>query len=249
MQGKSPEKKQGATGGPMSISDRNPVQKRHSAFASTALQSTLPFEMDPEGSLPTESSRLSLSPSLLLDIQRFSEEPETVELLAVCAACMRHAKPLVLKVQLDGDPYDLALDPGRNVYHCAVDLSAVPDQIFVSLRLLQVQPGELSDSLRIGLRTGSLRPLLWHLALRGSMSDLLPEIAGAIRCRVALGTPLSGLPLDGSRKRLIDRMKFAPVSVDDLVSGSGLNRGAVQRVWNALYLQSALMITRQLRDA
>jgi hypothetical protein len=145
--------------------------------------------------------------------------------------------------------YELALDPSRSVFHCEVDLSAVPDQTFVNLRLLQVQPGELRVLQRTALRTGSLRPLLWHLALRGFMSELLPELAGAIRCRVALGTPLNGLPLDGSRKRLIDRMKFAPVSVDDLVSGSGLNRGAVQRVWNALYLQSALMITRQLRDA
>jgi hypothetical protein len=45
-------------------------------------------------------------------------------------------------------------------------------------------------------------------------------------------------------KRLIARMKDAPVSVEDLLDGTLQGRAAVQRVWNALYLQSALMVSR-----
>ena len=85
---------------------------------------------------------------------------------------------------------------------------------------------------------------MWHLALRGSNSALLPEIAGPVRCRVALGTPLFGLPVDGTTKRLIQRMKAAPVSLDELLADTMLRRAAVQRIWNALYLQSALMVSR-----
>ena len=95
------------------------------------------------------------------------------------------------------------------------------------------------------MHIGPLRPLLWHLALRGAHSDLLPEISGPVRCRVALGVPLSGLLVDDATKRLIQRMKGAPVSVDDLLIGTQLKRTGIQRIWNALYLQSALMVSRR----
>jgi hypothetical protein len=97
-----------------------------------------------------------------------------------------------------------------------------------------------------GLRIGSLRPLLWHLALRGAREDLLPEISGQIRCRLAFGISLSGLPMDGATQRLIQRMRSAPVAIEDLLPESHLSRGAIQRIWNALYLQSALMVSRAL---
>lgn len=231
------------------IHPRSASEGRSSNFASTAVQTTLAFADRPGSPEPSSRGTLTLSPSLLLDLQRVAEAPEAADLLAVCAASVRHTKPLAVSVELGGEAYNLALDPVRAVFHCAVDLCGVPDQVFSSLRLLSVHPGPLDEAQRAALRPGSLRPMLWHLALRGPMTELLPEIAGPIRCRVALGTPLGGLPLDGSRKRLIDRMKSAPVSVDDLASSCGLSRTAVHRVWNALYLQSALMITRPTRGS
>lgn len=226
-----------------------PEGRRPGLFARTAVQSTLAFDTLP-GPAGSRSGALStVSSSLLQDLQRLSLEADASDLLAVCAASVRHVKPLVLKVELNGEAYEVALDPARSVYRCAVDLCAVPDQLLADLRLLSVEPGELAPERQAELRTGSLRPMLWHLALRGPVMGPLAEIAGPVRCRVALGTPLNGLPLDGVRKRLIDRMKFAPISADDLANDSGLSQLAVYRVWNALYLQSALMITRPIGRA
>jgi len=230
------------------MNDHRPAPgRRVLPFARTAVQSTLAFDAAPGAPGAAGAAASTISSSLLLDLQRVSIDPESADLLGVCAASVRHMKPVVLEVQLDGVRYELALEPGRSTYRCAVDLCALPDQVLGDLRLLQVRPGELDAARQADLRAGSLRPMLWHLALRGPAAELLAEIAGPVRCRVALGTPLNGLPLDGSRKRLIDRMKFAPVSADDLVSASGLSRQAVHRVWNALYLQSALMVTRPVR--
>jgi len=187
----------------------------------------------------------ALSPSLLRDLKRFANEPAAADLLAVLAASVRHGKPLSLSLDLDGRAVDLTLHPLRQVCYSTLDLCALGDAALSQIRLLRVEPDRDPASLLAGrLHVGSLRPLLWNLAMRGAHTGLLPEIAGPVRCRLALGNSLSGLPIDGSRKRLIQRMKAAPVSLDDLLSDTALGRAAVERLWNALYLQSALMVTR-----
>lgn len=191
------------------------------------------------------SDAATLSPSLLRDLKRFADEPAAADLLAVLAASVRHGKPLSLSLDLDGRAVDLTLHPLRQVYYSALDLCALGDEALSRIRLLRVEPDQDPASLLAGrTHIGSLRPLLWHLAMRGAHTGLLPEIAGPVRCRMALGNALSGLPIDGSRKRLIQRMRLAPVALDDLLSDTILGRAAVERLWNALYLQSALMVTR-----
>jgi hypothetical protein len=182
---------------------------------------------------------------VLLDLQRFAVDPAAAELLAVVAASVRHGTPLSLALELGDRPLALTLHPRRQVYYCDLDLCALGDQALSGIKLLSVQPDpDVASLFQEPLHRGSLRPLLWHLALRGLHAELLPEIAGPVRCRVALGISLGGLPVDGTTRRLIQRMKAAPVSVEDLLAESILGRVAIQRVWNALYLQSALMVSR-----
>lgn len=186
-----------------------------------------------------------LGPSLLRDLKRFADEPAAADLLAVLAASVRHGKPLSLSLDLDGRAVELTLHPLRQICYCTLDLCALGDDALSKIRLLRVEPDQDPANLRAGrLHIGSLRPLLWNLAMRGPNTGLLPEIAGPVRCRLALGNSLSGLPIDGSRRRLIKRMRETPVSLDDLLSDTHLGRAAVERLWNALYLQSALMVTR-----
>lgn len=222
------------------------LQMDRPEFSSTDVLSTLMD--DPADTLSGHESESpsTLSASLRGDLKRFADQAEAAELLPVVAASVRHGHPLCLNVELDGKEHELALDPLRNLFSCSTDLCALPDQALEKIRLRRILQGEPDTEYHDRRHMGSLRPLLWHLALRGPRSDLLPELGGKVRCRVILGTPLNGLPLDGSRRRMIDRMKFAPVSVDDLMTGTGLTRVAIQRVWNALYLQSALMVSRSL---
>lgn len=206
----------------------------------TSPASVLPFAQGQETAAPT-----TLSPSLLLDLQRYAADPVSAHLLPVVAASVRHGKALSVLLELGDRELNLTLHPRRQVYYCEVDLCALPDGALCRLALREVKPDADIETLLDGRRhIGSLRPLLWHLALRGAHSEPLPELAGPVRCRVTLGVPLTGLPIDGAARRLIQRMKFAPVSIDELLPATALSRASVQRIWNALYLQSALMVSR-----
>lgn len=208
-------------------------------FDSTDLLTTLagPVEAEPPGS--------TLSPSLLQDLRRYAEDPVGGDLLPVVAASVRHGKALSAVLESRDRRLSLTLHPRRQVYYCEIDLCALPDEPLSRIRLLQVEPDADVGALLDGSRhIGSLRPLLWHLALRGGFAEALPELEGPVRCRVTLGAPLNGLPIDGATRRLIQRMKVAPLSIDELLPTTVLTRPKIQRVWNALYLQSALMVSR-----
>ncbi len=239
---------QGSDLGKLMFKSTQPQQA--SDFEPTGVITILTGELDlpstAAGDLGPASAHVS--PSLLLELKPFSEDPASADLLSLVAASARHGKPLSLALQLDDQPLSLTLDPQRQVYYSTRDLCVLSDDVLARVNLQRIEPSvDLNPPADSRLHTGSLRPLLWHLALRGAQSRLLPELAGPVRCRVALGTPLGGLPIDGATKRLIERMKGAPVSMEDLLTGTILGRAAIQRIWNALYLQSALMVTRAFR--
>ena len=225
--------------------EKTQPQAAGSAFNPTGFASTLSNEEVEAKVGSSGSSAITLSPSLLLDLKRFAQDPTEADLLAVVAASVRHGKPLSLALQLDDCPLDVTLHPQRQIYYGSRDLCTLADEALARVKLLRVEPDADPKALLEGrAHIGSLRPMLWHLALRGAQARLLPEIAGPVRCRLALGISLNGLPINGMTKRLIERMKGAPVSVDDLLDGNLQSRTAIQRVWNALYLQSALMVSR-----
>lgn len=216
-----------------------------SAFSATGFPSTLSNDDAQGKSTSSTPTSITLSPSLLLDLKRFAQDPAEADLLAVVAASVRHGKPLSLALELDEQPLLLTLHPQRQIYYGSRDLCSLADEALARVKMLRVEPdADTKDLLEGRAHIGSLRPMLWHLALRGAQSQLLPEIAGPVRCRLALGISLNGLPINGMTKRLIERMKGAPVSVGDLMDGNLQGRVAIQRVWNALYLQSALMVSR-----
>lgn len=214
------------------------------AFQQTDLPTTTAYPAQDTMPLAADATSSTLSPSLLQDLQRYAD-PMFAKLLPIVAASMRHGKALSLSIELNDRPLSLTLHPRRQLYYCEIDLCALPDEPLSRISLQRVEPDADVETLLDRRRhIGSLRPLLWHLALRGAHAELLPELAGPVRCRVTLGVPLLGLPVDGATRRLIQHMKAAPVSIDELLPATLLGRGKIQRVWNALYLQSALMVSR-----
>lgn len=216
-----------------------------SAFEPTVPATTPGWTATHASGVDDDSGPSTLSPSLLSDLRRFADDPLEAELLPVVAASARHNSPLSLTLALAGRLFTLHLDPARQVYSCEVDICALTDQSLAQLRLVHVQSAAAQPSpTGAAQRIGSMRPLLWHLALRGCQQDLLPELAGPVRCRMTKALSLTGLPVDGATKRLMLLMSGAPVALEDLLPETQLSRFAVQRIWNALYLQSALMVSR-----
>lgn len=227
------------------MSHRSTPPSPTSAFGPTVSLTTLSWDATHPRDSTHGADPQTLSPSLLSDLRRFADDPIDADLLPVVAASARHNNPLSLELALNGQACTLVLDPARQVYSCEWDLCTLTDQALQQLRLVRVRsgsPAAVPDSQ--APRLGSMRPLLWHLALRGAQQDLLPELAGPVRCRVTKSMALTGLPVDGATKRLMQLMSGAPVALEDLLKDTQLSRMRVQRIWNALYLQSALMVSR-----
>lgn len=192
----------------------------------------------------------SLGSSLLSDLRRFAHEPGGAELLAVVAAGVRHARAVVMYLQHGGVVISVSVLPREQLFHCAVDLCALPVEALGRLRLLHVEP-EL-DLIGTGgsplqpptSLLGPLAPLLWLLALHGPRSDLLPEVAGPVKYRLAPTWSASGLPIDVDLAPLLERMRSDSASLEELADWTVPQRLPVRRLLNALYLQSGLIVTR-----
>jgi hypothetical protein len=97
----------------------------------------------------------------------------------------------------------------------------------------------------------SFRPLgtlLWHLALHGVRRQLLPEIAGPAVYRVNHGLDLSGLRVQGTLLAAVYRLRRDACAVREIAEWPGLGRERTERLLNALYLQSGLIVSRSLPD-
>jgi hypothetical protein len=212
---------------------------------------------DPDslGEPPRNTFDTTLSSSLLSDLRRFSSDPGGTELLAVMAASVRHAKPLAVHLQHDRGLIILSVFPREQLFECAADLCALPHGDLFRLRLVHVEPEvplephELRSEPGRPARFTPLAPLLWMLAMHGSTSDLLPELAGPARYRLSAGLSLAGLPIDNMTMPLLEKMRNRPVSLNELAGWTVLGRPRVRRLLNALYLQSGLMITRAFPDS
>lgn len=220
------------------------------AFSLTETDSVWPDTLAPAMPSAPGTFSATLSSSLLADLRRFADDPQGADLLAVLAAGVRHARPLALTLELLEHRFKLAIFPREQVYRCALDLSALASRELGQLRLVRVEPEAAvaaSDANSAHASAGDampLPPLLWLLATQGQRSELLPELAGPVRYRMAPGLLLSGLPIDDAARPMLHRLWCESCSLDDLAGDTVLGRWPACRLLNALYLQSGLMISR-----
>ena len=212
-------------------------------------------EMERSGDIDGGHSRLSsLSPSLMQDLQRFeqSRRPgEGLEVLQVMAACVRHARSLLVHLQDDNRVLPLTVFPTERLVHCPIRMEQLLDNRLTDLLVKHVEPAVLKppghrDTALVAdpLFYAPLGPLLWELAMRGSREDLLPEIAGMAAYRIAPGVDLRGLNLNGSMAAAVVRLKRATTNLREIAEWPGFDRARAMRLLNALYLQAGLMVSR-----
>jgi hypothetical protein len=192
----------------------------------------------------------TLSPSLLSDLRRFTDEVRNTDLLPVLAASVRHLRPLVMQLQYSDRTIALSVLPREQQFLCTLDFFALPADEVSRLRLVHVGPippagaHGLTDVAQA--HTGVLAPLLWRLALHGARDELLPEIAGPVRYRLAPGVPLRSLPMDAWSLPLLKSLRGEAATLEELAPQDELGQARTRRLLNAIYLQGRLLITRSL---
>jgi hypothetical protein len=187
----------------------------------------------------------TLSPSLREDLLRFADAGAEIELLPAIAASVRHAKSVLMGLELQGLRIVASIHPRQQVFRAPLDLGALAPAECRALKLVHVEPlGAAAEEAARDTSSGALRPLLWRLAMHGPRVELLPEVQGPVRYRLAFGAALKGLDIAPEFAPVLARLKSVPLGLDELAAGSGIARDMLQRLLNALYLQSGLMIVR-----
>jgi hypothetical protein len=89
-----------------------------------------------------------------------------------------------------------------------------------------------------------LEPLVWSLAMAGPRPELLAEIAGTAAYRALKNPADEGLALGGAMRSAAQRLRRETVSLRTVCTWPGMDVERASRLLNALYLQSALLVTR-----
>lgn len=212
-------------------------------------------ETERAGDAETGGTRLSsLSPSLMQDLQRFEHTRRVgvgLEVLEVMAACVRHARNLLVHLKDDERVVPLTVFPTERLLHCPVSMGQLLESRLTDLRVLHVEPAVLrplghGDRALVGDagQYAPLAPLLWELALRGAREDLLPEISGMAAYRIAPSVDLQGLNLSGALANAVIRLKRNTTNLREISEWPGFDRARATRLLNGLYLQAGLMVSR-----
>lgn len=202
---------------------------------------------------PADTLSSSMSHSFLADLRRFEDQPLGCGVLAAVAASVRHNSAAALHLWgAEGQVVTLKVYPRERWVQCNVDLAALPE---AALAALQFSHAERLQPLREAMPVcatdscGPLGPLLWLLAMQGPTDSLLPEIAGTAMYRLAPAPHIDELPTTPVVARLLGCLRGAPTTVRTLAHAAGCTPAQVHRLLNALYLQSALMVTRSFTTA
>ena len=189
----------------------------------------------------------ALNPSLLQDLLRFEQRHRPgvgLDLLEVLAAALRHNRALLLHLQMDYRVIPVTVLPASRQVHSPLGPTQWSALRLSDLRVLRVEParGPLADTPTIAPQ--DLGPLLWEMALRGARADLLPEIAGIASYRVSPGAALPTLDMGGTMAAAVSQLRVQTTPLHEIARWEGFDRDRAMRLLNALYLQSALIVSR-----
>ena len=196
----------------------------------------------------------SLNPSLMQDLQRFAADHrpgDGLDLLEVLAASLRHNSVLQLHLQdNEHSVLEMTVLPAHRRVRCHLPTAPWQALGLLTLRVLRVaslandsSEADAANSEAAGTPY-DLGPLLWHLALHGARGELLPEIAGVATYRVTPGASLDVAEPVGALAEAVQRLQGQTTPLREIASWPGFDRDRAARLLNALYLQSALIVTR-----
>jgi hypothetical protein len=192
-----------------------------------------------------------LPSTLLADLRRLDAGGASDDTLEVFAACMRHREAALICLQCTGLVWPVTMFPLQMLYHSPRDLTQMLPASLGRVTLLNTEPPGvrppghwMHERIADANQYRPLLPLLWALALDGPRASLLAEIAGPIGYRAIKNVDDEGLPLGGALRSAAQRLRRETVSFREVSSWPGMSNERASRLLNALYLNSALLVSR-----
>jgi hypothetical protein len=192
-----------------------------------------------------------LPTTLLADLRRIGSDSRSADALEVVAACMRHRESALLCLQHESLVWPVTVFPMQGLYHSPRDMAQATPAGWAGLKLLGTEPPGvrapghwMHERVAHADHYRPLAPLLWRLALHGPRSALLAEIAGPAAYRF-VASRLEDVPRPtGAIGSAMDRMRHESVSLRQIATWPGMSTERASRLLNALYLASALIVSR-----
>ncbi len=200
------------------------------------------------------STHGDLTHSLRDDISRFDQD-EGAEMLEVMAACVRHGERLTMQLHCGQHVVPLTVFPQQRLAYSPLPMEELLSMPMHEMRVIHIEPAALHPPDCNENPVGQahlyhpLAPLLWALALRGARDALLPEIAGNAAYRIAPSIDLTPMLASDLLANAVERLRRETTNLRSLADWPGLDLERASRLLNAIYLQSALIITRSHPDA
>jgi hypothetical protein len=192
-----------------------------------------------------------LPTTLVAELQRLGDEPRAADVLEVVAACMRHREAALLLFEHENVVWPVTLFPLQGRYHSPRDMALATPAGLASLALLSTEPPGVKvpghwmhERVAQAEHYRPLAPLVWQLALRGPRAILLEEISGSAAYRCVANRLDEVPPAGGAIGSALERLRHESVPLRTIAGWPGMSVERACRLLNALYLVSALMVSR-----
>jgi len=200
----------------------------------------------------TRPGGLSVLPTTLMsDLHGMDRNVSGGDVLEVIAACLRHREPALLYLQHEELVWPVTLFPEQALYHSPRDMVQATSRGLADLKLITIEtpgvrpPGHwMHERVAQAEHYRPLASLMWLMALKGPRQTLLSEIGGTAAYRVVKNPADEGLVAAGALGPAVERLRRQSVPVRDIASWPGMSLERASRLLNALYLSSALLVTR-----
>lgn len=185
----------------------------------------------------------NVTPSLRGDLGRFDRN-EGLQMLEVMAASLRHAERLTMQLQCEQHIVPLTVFPLERLVYCPLPMDALLCLPLHEVKVIHIESSATHPPDAITHASYPLSPLLWALAMDGARDALLPEIAGQVAYRVAPSVALTPVRMTDFLLNAVTRLRRETTNLRSLAQWPGMDHPLACRLLNAIYLQSALMVTR-----
>lgn len=192
-----------------------------------------------------------LATTLQAELRLLDRRRESSDALEVVATCMRLREPALIYLQCSEGVWPITLFPDQMVYHSPRNLLRGSARALGSLEALEVEPPGvrppghwMHERIAHAEAYHPLLPALWALALQGPRLELLNEISGTAAYRVLRNPATQNLATPGALGPAIERLRKQAAPLRTIASWPGMSSERANRLINALYLSSNLIVSR-----
>lgn len=192
-----------------------------------------------------------VSTTLQAELRLLDRRRQSSDVLEVVATCMRMREAVLVYMQCSDGVWPITLFPDQMTYHSPQNLDRGSARALGSLQALEIEPPGvrppghwMHERIAHAEAYHPLLPALWTLALKGPRTELLNEISGTAAYRVLRNPALQNLPTPGALGPAIERLRKSAAPLRTIASWPGMSAERAQRLVNALYLSSNLIVSR-----